>query len=62
MMMTLDLVSPIIAITIIFYYQFKLSGIPNTQAGQQRIKYTSIAVVVWSVARFIQFFYAMYLS
>lgn len=60
--MTLDLIAPLISVTLIFYYQCKLSGIPNTQKGAQRVKYTTIAVGAWSAARFLQFFNSIYFS
>ena len=60
--MTVDLVAPTIAITMIIYYQCKLSSIPQSQSGAQRVKFTTIAVAVWSVARLMQFFNTIYFS
>jgi hypothetical protein len=60
--MTVDLVAPTIAITMIIYYQCKLSSIPQSQSGAKRVKFTTIAVAVWSVARLMQFFNTIYFS
>lgn len=60
--MTVDLVAPIAALAIIIYYQCKLSNVPQSQLCALRVKYTTIAVAVWSVARIIQFFNTIYFS
>jgi hypothetical protein len=47
-----DFGSPAVVLSSILYFHCKLSGVPNTVIGVQRIKLLSLAAVVWSLARF----------
>lgn len=49
-------------IVLMLWFQCKFSGLPNTKFGAEKVKYLTVAVLIWSIARVLSSVNGMYLS
>lgn len=59
---TINMIAPVLVIALMLWFQCKFSGLPNTKFGAEKVKYMTLAVLIWSIARVLSSVNGMFLS